>query len=69
MTVIPEDFLKCQNRVAVKRPHCNHKDVGSNPTATRNEKRTFGDPLHRRWPNSLNMILMEDWRCNAELDL
>ena len=27
----------------VKRPNCNDKDVGSNPTATRNEKRTLGE--------------------------
>ena len=26
-----------QSSVVVKRPHCNDKDVGSNPTATRNE--------------------------------
>ena len=32
-----------QNRLVVKLPHCNHKDVGSNPTATRNGKRTLGD--------------------------
>ena len=33
-----------QTRVAVKRQLCNDKDVGSNPTDTRNEKRTLGDP-------------------------
>ena len=32
-----------QNRVAVKRSHCNANDVGPNPTATRNEKQTLGD--------------------------
>ena len=33
-----------QNRVAVKRLHWMHKDVGSNPTATRNEKTDIGGP-------------------------
>ena len=40
-----------RNSVAVRRPRCNGKDVGSNPAATRNEKWTLGDPLHRRWPD------------------
>ena len=31
-----------QNRVAVKRLHCNAKDVGSYPIATRYEIGTFG---------------------------
>ena len=31
-----------QDRVEVRRPHCHHKDVGSNPAATRNEKWTLG---------------------------
>ena len=31
----------------VKRPHCNNKDVGFNPTTTRNENQTLGDPLQK----------------------
>ena len=31
-------------RVAVTCPHCNDKDVGSNPAATRNEKWTWEAP-------------------------
>ena len=31
-------------RVAVKRPHCNGKDVGSNPAVTRNENGQWGPP-------------------------
>ena len=31
-----------QDRVVVRLPHCHHKDVGSNPAATRNEKWTLG---------------------------
>ena len=58
-----------QDRVAVKRLLCNDKDVGSNPAATRNEKQTLGDPLHRRWPNGLGRISVEDWQCKAKLDL
>ena len=50
-------------------PLRNDKDVGSNPAATRNEKRTLGDPLHRRWPNGLDRISVEDRRCKVELDL
>ena len=45
-----------QSSVAVKCPHGNDKDLGSNPAATRNEKRTEGDFLHRRWPNGLKII-------------
>ena len=33
-----------QDSVAVKRPHSKTKDMGSNPAATMNEKRTLGDP-------------------------
>ena len=33
-----------QSGVAVKRLHGNHQDLGSNPPAARNEKRTFGGP-------------------------
>ena len=40
-----------QNRVAVKCPHCNGKDVGSNPDATRNENGHWDGPLHRRCPS------------------
>ena len=32
-----------QHSVVVKRLHCNDKEVGSNPTTTRNEKQTLGD--------------------------
>ena len=42
--------LGSQNRVAVNHPHCNHKDVGSNRTATRNDKRILGDPLTEGGP-------------------
>ena len=28
----------------VKRPHCYHKDVGSNPITTRNKNQTLGTP-------------------------
>ena len=31
-----------QSSIVVKYLHCNDKDVGSNHTATRNEKRTLG---------------------------
>ena len=41
-------YLGGQDRVVVKRPLRNDKDVGSNPTATRNENWTLGGPLHRR---------------------
>ena len=43
--------LGSQSSVAGTRPHCNGKDVGSNPAAIRNVKRTLGDSLHGRWPN------------------
>ena len=33
-----------QSSVVIKRPHCYHGDVGSNPTTTRNENQTLGDP-------------------------
>ena len=55
--------------VVVTRPHGKDQDVGSNPATARNEKRTLGDPLHRRWPKGLDRISVEDWRCKAELDL
>ena len=41
-----------QSRVAVERLHCNDKDVGSNPTTTRNEKRTLGGRLQKVAPLS-----------------
>ena len=39
---ILETAIGGQDRVVVKRPHREDKDVGSNPAVT--EKRTFGDP-------------------------
>ena len=36
-----------QNRVAVKRLHCDHKDLGLNPTTTGNENQTLGLPLYK----------------------
>ena len=33
--------------VVVKRLHCYHRDVGSNPTTTRNENQTLGTPLQK----------------------
>ena len=44
--------LGCQDRIVVRCPHCHHKGVGSNPTATRNENWTWEDPLHKRCLNS-----------------
>ena len=40
-----------RNCVAVEHPHCNGKDVGSNPAATRNENGHWDGPLHRMCPN------------------
>ena len=37
-----------RDRIVVKRPHCKHEDVGSNPAATRNKNRTMEGTLHRR---------------------
>ena len=37
-----------QSSVVVKHPHRNDKDVGSNPTTTRNGKQTLGGPPYRR---------------------
>ena len=42
------------------RPPPNEKVVGSNPGATRNGKRTLGDPFHRKWPNGPDRISLED---------
>ena len=39
---------RSQYIVAIKPPHHNDKDVGSNPTATRNEKLTFGGVASRK---------------------
>ena len=36
-------LLRGQSSVVVKCPHCNNKDVGLNPTATRNKNQTLGD--------------------------
>ena len=58
-----------ESGVAVMHPHGNVQDVGSNPAATRNEKQTLGDPLHRRWPKGLDRISVEERQCKAELDL
>ena len=33
-----------QSGIAVTRPHGNHQDMGSNPAAARNKKRTLGSP-------------------------
>ena len=33
-----------QSSAVVKRPHCNHKDVGSNPTTARNDNQTLKGP-------------------------
>ena len=70
MVIIKIPFeMGSQSSVAVKCPHGKDKNLGSNPAATRNEKWTFGDSLHRRWPNGLNRISVEDRQCKAELDL
>ena len=37
-------FLGGQSSVVVKRPHCYYKDVGSNPTTTRNKNQTLPPP-------------------------
>ena len=37
-----------RHSIAVKCPHCNAKDVASNPAATRNENGHWDGPLHRR---------------------
>ena len=58
-----------QSGVAVTRSHGNYQDMGSNPGTARNEKRTLGNPLYRRWPKGLDRISVEDRRCKAELDL
>ena len=55
--------------VAVTHSHGKDQDVGSNPAPAKNKNQTLGNPLHRRWPNGLDRILVEDRRCNAELDL
>ena len=39
--------LGVKNRVVVKRPSCYHRDVGLNPTTTRNENQTLRTPLQK----------------------
>ena len=53
----------------VKRPHCNDKDVGSNPVAIRNENWTLGGPLHRRCPNGPTGSKWKTSDEKAELEL
>ena len=48
-----------QDRILVRCPHCHHKGVGSNPTATRNENWTWEDPQHKR---SLNSSAGFEWK-------
>ena len=69
--IIEPDILGMggQSTAAVPRPHCNDKDVGSNPASTRNEKQTLGDPLHRRCPNGPTGSKWKTSDVNAELDL
>ena len=43
-------FIGGRNRVAVECPHPNQEDVGSNLTATRNEKWTLGWPPAQKVP-------------------
>ena len=53
----------------LKRPHHDGEDMGSNPTATRNENWTLGGSMHRRCPNS---PAGSEWKTSdikAELDL
>ena len=42
--------LEGQDRVAVRRQHCDHKDVGSNPAATRNANCMLGRPPAQKVP-------------------
>ena len=44
-----------KSSVAVTRSHCNDKDVGSNPAATRNENGHWGGPLQKvaQWSNRI----------------
>ena len=58
-----------QDRVAVKHLHGNDKDTGSNPTATRKEKWTLEDPLHRRCPSGPRGSKWKTSDIKAELDL
>ena len=58
-----------QSSTAVPHPQGNGQDMGLNPAGARNENQTLGDPPHRRWPNGLDRISVEDRRCKAELDL
>ena len=43
LSLYNKHIIGVQNRVALNRPPHNHKDVGSNPAATRNENWTLGD--------------------------
>ena len=53
----------------LKRPRHNGEDMGSNPTATRNENWTLGGPLHRRCPNGPAGSEYKTSDIKAELDL
>ena len=50
--LIQESCLQLQishwNVTAVERPQSNDKDVGSDPTAARYEKRTLGTPQYKK---------------------
>ena len=65
----PGSHGNVSSRVAVKRPHWNDKDVGSNPTTSRNEKRTLGDAPTQGSPMGLNRISVEDQRCYSFFSL
>ena len=45
-----------RHSTAVTRPHCNDKDVGSNPAAARNENWTLGWPPAQKVPQWSNRI-------------
>ena len=53
----------------MRRPHCNDKDLGLNPAATRNEKWTLRDPIHGRCPNGLAGAQWKTGDIKADLDL
>ena len=57
------------DRVAVRRPYCDHKDVGSNPTATKNENWTLGKPPAQEVPQKVQKDLSGTSDIKAELDL
>ena len=58
-----------QSSVVVKRPHCYHGDVGSNPTTTRNENQTLGDPPTEGSPRVWTGSKWKTGDVKAELDL